>query len=89
MTALLFDTGSDPLVVTLCVLLIVPAAVGFTTMLTSLFAPFARVPRLHVTVVPDSAQPDEAETNVTPEGKASVSTTFGAAAGPLLVTMLR
>lgn len=55
-----------------------------TTSTTVAFAPFARVPREHVTVVVPEHVPWDgvAETNVIPAGSASVMTTLVAALGP-------
>ena len=54
-------------------------------MLTVMLPALARVPRLQVTVaVP--LHPPEAETNDTPAGSVSVTTTLWAVSGPLLVT---
>ena len=45
-----------------CALLIVPPAVGMTTIVMVAVAPLARLPRLQVTTPPAWLQPDEAET---------------------------
>jgi len=81
--------GSNAVDETEAVLVIVPAALGFTTMSIVAEDPFVIVPRLHVTVPPDSVQEPwlgVAETNVTVGGNVSVTSTSEAASGPLLMT---
>src|SRR5581483_714278 len=77
-------SGSVPL--TLTVLLTVPVAVGVTMMLTP--ALLVRFPMLQVTVPPANEQLPAlavAETNVTPAGSVSVTTTpVAVEVGPLL-----
>ena len=63
-------------------------AVTFTVRATVAVAAFASVPRLQVTVVVPEHEPwlGVAETNDTPAGRTSVTTTLVAALGPLLST---
>jgi hypothetical protein len=89
-TALLAVSRSVSFLVTLAVLLMVPATVGVTTIVTVALAPLARVPRVQVMVLVPLQLPwlaDE-ETNVTPEGRVSVTATPVAVLGPLLVTVM-
>ena len=77
--------------VTVAVFASCPWAVGVTVIVTTALAPIARLPRLHVTVVVPLHVPCVAddEPKVTPAGNASVTVTFVAAAGPLLVATMR
>ena len=88
--ALLFSVlGSDSLALTVAVLLIVPAVVGVTTMVTPTVAALATLPRLHVTVPPAWLQfpcAEDAETKVTPAGNVSLTVTPLAVDGPALLT---
>lgn len=70
---LLLSLGSVKLPVTLAVLLIVPATVGVTTIVTVTGDPVATVPKLQVTVPPNVQVPwvDVADTGVTPAGSGS------------------
>jgi hypothetical protein len=90
--AVLSDVSlSISLLATLAVLVIVPAALGVTTMVMVALAPLVSVPRLQVTVLPDRLQLpwlDEEETNVTLDGRVSVTLTFVAVPGPLLVMVI-
>ena len=83
-------TGSDVVLLTLAVLLIVPAVFGVTSMLMVTLAPLARVPRLHVTVVAPLQLPvlGMADIKVTLPGNVSVTVTFLAEPGPLFVTVI-
>src|ERR1035438_788161 len=72
---------------TVRVLVISPATVGVTTTVKLLPPPLGMVPTLQKTFPPRLTQPGEAETNVTLAGKASVSITLEAEAGPRLVTV--
>jgi hypothetical protein len=67
---LLPATGSSVVADTSAVLLNVPADPGVTTIFTVAPAPFASVPRLHVTVAVPLHEPTVVldETNVTPDG---------------------
>src|SRR5438093_841738 len=67
----------------------VPLAGAVTVTVRVRLAPFARLATAgQVTTPPDSVPPLPAETNVTPEGSASFTTTLAAADGPLLVTTM-
>ena len=85
---LLPATGSSVVDDTLAVLLSVPADPGVTTIFTVAPAPFASVPRLHVTVAVPLHEPTVVldETNVTPDGSTSVTVTPAAASGPWFAT---
>src|SRR5205807_2369298 len=86
---LLSGFGSASVPLTLAVLVSVPAAVGWTTIVTVALAPLARFPRLHVTVlVPEQLPwPAEADTKVTPLGSVSLTVTPVAPEGPLLMAV--
>ena len=73
---------------TVAVLVISPAVVGVTTMVTAALAPPARAPRLQVTVVEHEPWVGVAETKVTPDGSGSVTVTGADGAGALLVTVI-
>src|SRR3989441_3795815 len=84
---LLIGVGSVSLPVTTAVLVILPGAVGVTTMVTVAVVSFAIPPILQVTIVATRAQlprVDVAETNVTLLGSLSESVTPEAGSGPLL-----
>ncbi len=66
----------------------VSTAVGVTVIVKTAFAPLASVVRLQVTVPNASAHPPEAETNVTLNGRVSVTPTFVAVSGPKLCTVI-
>src|SRR5213593_2690570 len=67
----------------------VPVAGTVTVTVRLTLAAFARVPTTgHVTTPPDSLPPWLAETNVTPAGRVSRTTTLAAEDGPLLVTAM-
>ena len=73
------------------VLVIIPCTVGSTTMSTVAVAPFPIVPRLHVTVPPDSLHDPwlgVAERKVTVDGSWSVTLTPDDASGPLFATVI-
>jgi hypothetical protein len=83
--------GSVSLPVTLAVLVMVPVAVGLTTMVMVASLPgalAARLPRLQAMVLVPLQFPwvEEAETNVTPAGKVSVTVTPVAGCGPMFLT---
>ena len=84
---LLAGSGSGVGEATVRVLVMSPPAVGVTTTVKLLAPPLGRVPTLQTTLPPRLTQPGEAETKVTPAGKASVSVTLEAEAGPRLVTV--
>ena len=69
---------SDVVLLTLAVLLIVPAAFGVTSMLMVTLDPLDRVPRLHVTVLVPLQLPvlGMADIKVTLPGNISVTVTF-------------
>jgi len=78
-------SGSVSFAVALAVLVMGPeVAVTLTTMLVVAVAPLARLPMAQVTVLLDALHPLVAETNVVPDGKASVKVTPVADIGPLL-----
>jgi hypothetical protein len=79
--------GSVSLAATLAVFVTVPAAVGVTTIVTVDLAAFARLPRLQLTAAVQVPWLGVAETNVTPEGSASVRVTPVTGDGPLFVTI--
>jgi hypothetical protein len=87
---LLLELESVSFAVTLAELLIVPEVLGVTTIVTVAFAPSPMLPRLQVTVPPDSLHVPwlgMAEPKGTPVGSVSVSTTPVAVSGPMLVTV--
>jgi len=90
--AVLSDVSvSISLLATLAVLVIVPAVLGVTMIVMVALAPLASVPRLQVTVLPDRLQLpwlDVTETNVTLDGSVSLTLTFVAVPGPLLMTVI-
>jgi hypothetical protein len=77
---------------TLAVLPISPAIVVVTTTVIVAFAPFAKLPRLHVKTPPEGTPQVPwlglAESNVTLAGNVSVTVTPVAELGPLLVTVI-
>ncbi len=75
------------MLVTEPVLTIVPGVVGWTTIVTDDVPLAARVPRLKVKTLPTGVTPPVAETNVTPEGRVSVSVTPADGDGPLFTTV--
>ena len=89
-TELSFGFGSLSVALALAVLLNCPVACGTQTMLTVAALPLARVPRLQVTVVVPLQVPcvGVAETKVTPAGNGSVTVTFVAGEGPVLVAII-
>jgi len=77
--------------VTLAVFVIEPTAVAVAVRETEVVAPFAKVPRLHATIMGLGTQVPwlgVAETNVRPAGSTSVITTPVELDGPLLVTAM-
>src|SRR5260221_5888055 len=68
--------------VTTAVLVIEPAAVGWTEKLRSRPAPLARVPRLQVMMLPATVQPGGRFDTITLDGAMSVTNTPFATAGP-------
>ena len=81
--------GSVSAAVTLALFVIDPALDGVTTRISMLAVPVFRIPpRLHVTGPIPEQLPwlGVAEASVTPPGRLSVTTTFVALFGPLLVT---
>jgi hypothetical protein len=90
-TLLLPLLGSFVVLATLALLLMVPVAVGVTTIEIVALPGKARLPTLQVTVPADGVHEPwlgVAETNVTLPGKVSVTVTADAAVGPLLVTVI-
>ena len=87
---LLEGIGSGVVDVTLTVFVSVPAAVGVTMMVMVAVAPFAKVPRLQVTVVvPEQVPTDvDEETKVAPAGNTSVTDTLWAESGPPFETVI-
>ena len=82
--------GSASFPETLAELVIEPAAVGVSEIVTVAEAALARVPRLHVTVPPACEQEPwlgVAEMKITPAGSVSVRITPVAVEGPPLVTV--
>ena len=90
-TELSFVSGSVSLAVTLAVFDNCPADCGCTTMFTIANEPLGKLPRLQVTVLLPLHDPwvGVADTNVIPDGRLSVTTTFVAGDGPLFVTVRR
>ncbi len=87
-SSLLEVSGSGSSAVTVVEFVIVPVALGVTSILTVACAPFARLPRLHVTTPLNSLQLPwlgVADTKLTPAGSVSVTTTLVASSGPLFV----
>src|ERR1044071_8636779 len=82
------ESASAP--VTLAVLVICPATVGVTLMVTTALAPFASVPRLQLTGPVPLQVPCvvEEETLVTLAGGVSVRLRWVAVAGPLFVMVI-
>ena len=90
-----FGSTELPLTLTLAVLVIFPATVGVTTIVTVAVVPLAILPRLQVTVpvwpasgVLQLPWVDVAETNFTLVGSVSVIPTLVAVSGPLLATTI-
>jgi hypothetical protein len=88
---LLLKSKSVSLLVTVAVLLIWPGADGVTTMVMIELAPTARLPTLQFTVLVPLQLPCVAfdDTKETPAGSVSDTLTLVAAAGPLLVAVMR
>jgi hypothetical protein len=91
---LLLGIGSAVAAATVAVFVIVPATLGaVTTMSIVAVVPLGKVPSLQVTVLVPEQVPTlgVAETNVTPGGRGSVTTTplvvAGIVGAPLLVTI--
>jgi hypothetical protein len=76
---------SSAVLSTEAVLVMNPADVGVTVTVLVTVVPLGTVPRLQVTSPKAWEQPVEAETNVTPVGNLSVSTTPGASSKPSFV----
>ena len=80
--------GSGSLALTVAVFVMLPCVTGTVTVIVKVaLAPDASVPALQVTVPEALVQPLEAETNVTPAGRVSVTTTPVAGLGPLLLAV--
>jgi hypothetical protein len=92
-SVLLAMTGSGVRVCTDAVLVMNPACVGLTTMVTVADPPLPIAPRSHVTTFPPGGGPsqvpciEETETKVTLKGSVSLTDTLGVASGPLFVTV--
>src|SRR5258708_4856276 len=84
---LLAAFGSGSLPVTVAVLVMVPSAVGDTSVVIAALAPEGRVPTLQVTVPEALVQPELHEPQVAPAGRVSVTAKPVAELGPLLVTL--
>lgn len=82
--------GSGVVEVTLAVFVSVPEVVAVTTSVIVAVAALFIVPSVQVTVAVPLQVPtvDVADTNVAPEGNASVIVTAFAASGPLFVTVI-
>src|ERR1051326_330076 len=91
LTELSLASGSLSVAATLAVFVKVPADCGTTMILITAIALRASEPRLHVTVAVPLHVPcvGVAEVKLIPTGKLSVTTTFVAGEGPLLVTVRR
>ena len=89
-TELSFGFGSVSVALALAVLLNCAVDCGTQMMLTVAELPFARAPRLQVTVVVPLQAPcvGVAETKLTPAGNGSVTVTLVAGEGPVLVTII-
>ena len=85
---LLAVLGSLSFPLTLTVLVIVPGVIGLTIIVKTLPGPFGKLPMAQVTIAPERAHPVDADRNVTPDGKRSVSTTPVASNGPLSLTII-
>src|SRR5438132_647915 len=72
--------------VTFAVLVNVPLAGAATVTVTLVVVPLASVPKFQFTMPLLSTPPPLAETNITPAGKLSVTTTLLALEGPKFVT---
>jgi hypothetical protein len=84
----LFTGLGSPVALANCTLLLnVPVAVGLTTTVLVTLAPFARVPRLQVTLPLAKVQPAVVETKVIPAGRVSVRVTAEAGFGPLFLAV--
>jgi len=81
--------GSLGLPATLAVLLNAPTKVGVTMMVTVALAPFARLPKKHVTVAVPLQPPwlAAADTKTTPLGRGSATVTPAALFKPLFLTV--
>ena len=83
---LLAFNGSVTAELTVAVFVNVPGAVGATVNVTLVCPPLPRFPRLaKITLLPESAPPEEADTKFTVGGSVSVSARTDAVAGPWLV----
>src|SRR4051812_29766011 len=76
------------LVVAVAVLVNVPGVSARTTIVKVALTPRFRVPIGKVSVLPTGVTPPLAETNVTPDGRVSVSVTPGVGEAPLLATVI-
>src|SRR5437660_8711027 len=85
-TVLSAGVASGAEAVTDAVFVIVPTAVGVTTMVTRASALGASEPRLHVTVWPTFVHPADALRTLTEAGRLSVTVVSGASSGPALKT---
>ena len=85
--ALFDDTRSAVVELTEAVFVIVPAAVGVTVIVTDALPPEAMLARVQVTTPPDALHPADADPNVTPAGRLSVTVGATAVEGPPFVTV--
>ena len=83
------ELGSEVVDDTVAVFESGPAAVGVTTIAIVAEAPFARVPRMQVTIEVPEQEPTDgvADTNVTPAGSVSLTETPAAESGPPFATV--
>src|SRR5919108_2913691 len=91
MSVLFAGFGSDEILLTCAVLVMVLAFLGLTIMLTVTLVPLLISPRSQATVLPVCVQlpaVDVAETNCTFAGSESVNCTLAAEPGPLFVTTM-
>ena len=80
--------GSGSLPLTVAVFVMVVAVAGVVTVIVNVaLAPAASEPTVQVTVPETLVQPVEAETNVTPAGRVSVTLTPVAGLGPLFLAV--
>ena len=87
-SSLVFGSNWSEETVTLFVMRPVLLEATLARIVKETLAPLARLPKLHPVVIVPEVQTAELDTNVTPAGNVSVTLTFVALEGPLLVTLI-